>query len=219
MDGLAVQRFVSVLNLPSCLFKLLPLSHDIRYSDGLSEDNDYWFQFRGTEISRKNPRCCCGTQGKNYPLNPKAGCLCNSCLPPSSEVSIHFLSLQTREEFKSIFNKQIPDNEHIMQAAVQIAAQITNPSHENALPCVLCGQGHNGIDHWLKFCPVPTLTLNALLKQKGWISINFQQIVQCWVIFHLRRYLRELGAFDLNQTRPIRNNTRTHKQSISVTSY
>ena len=164
-------------------------------------------------MSRKNPWWCCGTLGKNYPLGPKAGCLCNNCLPPSYDVSTYFLSHQTREEFKDTFNKQIPDDERIMQAAVQIASQITNPCHQNALPCVLCGQGHNGIDHWLRFCPVPTLTLNVLLKQKGWISINFQQfsskehaIVQCWVFFHLRRYLRELGAFDHDQTiQPQRN--------------
>ena len=53
------------------------------------------------------------------------------------------------------------------------------------------------------------MTFNSLLKQKGWISINFQTItckehaiIQFWVIFHLRRYLRELGAFDLDKEQP-----------------
>ena len=100
-----------------------------------------------------------------------------------------------------------------MHEATQVAGQIYNPEHQEVTPCVLCGKGHNGIDHWLKFCPIPSMTFNSLLKQKSWIAINFQSIVskehaiiQCWVIFHLRRYLRELGAFDTAQkASPSRN--------------
>ena len=175
----------------------------------IGEDNDYWFQFRGTDTSRKNPCCSCGAIGKNYPISPKAGCFCNNCLPPSSEGSTYHLSSQEREEFERQYDTKLPENTHTMQTAIQIAERFFNSEHQKATPCVLCGRGHNGIDHWLKFCPVPSMTFNSLLKQTGWISINFQTItckehaiIQCWVIFHLRRYLRELGAFDLDQKQP-----------------
>ena len=33
------------------------------------------------------------------------------------------------------------------------------------LPCVLCGQGDNSVQHWLRFCPVPALVGSALLNR------------------------------------------------------
>ena len=199
------QYLTQLARLP--MQSLVPRYTILRWAIG--EDNDYWFQFRGTDTSRKNPCCGCGAIGKNYPISPKAGCFCNKCFPQSSEVSTYYLSSQEREEFERQYDTKLPEDKHIMQSAIQIAERFFNPEHQNATPCVLCGRGHNGIDHWLKFCPVPSVTFNSSLKQKGWISINFQTITskehaifQCWVIFHLRRYLRELGAFDLDQVQP-----------------
>ena len=205
-------RFLTQLaQIPEQHFAPVPRYTILRWAIG--EDNDYWFQYRGTNVSRKNPCCGCGATGKNYPISPKAGCFCNNCFPPTLEASTYFLTLQDREAFEQLYHTTLPADHQVMHEATQVAGQIHNPEHQEAAPCVLCGRGHNGIDHWLKFCPVPSMTFNSLLKQKNWIAINFQSIVskehaiiQCWVIFHLRRYLRELGAFDPAQKlSPLRN--------------
>ena len=195
-------RFLTQLaQIPEQHFAPVPRYTILRWAIG--EDNDYWFQFRGTDISRKNPCCGCGATGKSYPISPKAGCFCNNCFPPTREVSTYYVTWQDREAFEQLYHTTLPEDHQGMHEATQVAEQIYNPEHQEVTPCVLCGRGHNGIDHWLKFCPIPSMTFNSLLKQKSWIAINFQSIVskehaiiQCWVIFHLRRYLRELGAFD-----------------------
>ena len=205
-------RFLTQLaQIPEQHFAPVPRYTILRWAIG--EDNDYWFQFRGTNISRKNPCCGCGATGKNYPISPKAGCFCNNCFPPTREASTYYVTLQDKEAFEQLYHTTLPDDHQVMQEATKVAAQIHNPEHQEVAPCVLCGRGHNGIDHWLKFCPIPSMTLNSLLKQKNWIAINFHSIVskehaiiQCWVIFHLRRYLRELGAFDpAHKLSPLRN--------------
>ena len=199
------QYLTQLAKLPLQALAPVPRYTILRWAIG--EDNDYWFQFRGTDTSRRSPCCKCGALGKNYPINPQAGCFCNNCMPPSSEGSTYYLSPQDKEEFEIQYNKKLPESTHIMQTAFHIAEGFVNVGHQEARPCVLCGKGHNGIDHWLKFCPIPSMTFNSLLKQTGWVPINFQTItsqehaiIQCWVIFHLRRYLRELGAFDSTQT-------------------
>ena len=66
-------RFLTQLaQIPEQHFAPVPRYTILRWAIG--EDNDYWFQYRGTNISRKNPCCGCGATGKNYPISPKAGC-------------------------------------------------------------------------------------------------------------------------------------------------
>ena len=206
-------RFLTQLaQIPEQHFAPVPRYTILRWAMG--EDNDYWFQFRGTNVSRKNPCCGCGATGKSYPVSPKAGCFCNNCFPPTREASTYHVTRQDREAFEQLYHTSLPEDHQGMHEATQIAGQICNPEHQEVTPCVLCGKGHNGIDHWLKFCPIPSMTFNSLLKQKSWIAINFQfivskkhAIIQCWVIFHLRRYLRELGAFDPAQKASSSRNT------------
>ena len=159
-------RFLTQLaQIPEQHIAPVPRYTILRWAIG--EDNDYWFQFRGTNISRKNPCCGCGATGKNYPISPKAGCFCNNCFPPTREASTYYVTLQDKEAFEQLYHTTLPEDHQVMHEATQVAAQIHNPEHQEVAPCVLCGRGHNGIDHWLKFCPIPSMTFNSLLKQKN----------------------------------------------------
>ena len=53
--------------------------------------------------------------------------------------------------------------------------------------------------------PEPSLPSFFFLQQRDKIHLFFSSFsctMGCWVIFHLRRYLRELGAFDLDKEQP-----------------
>ena len=50
----------------------------------LGEDSDLWFTIRTSSdlpATRTQPCCICGAPGRNYPLGPAKGVLCNECCP------------------------------------------------------------------------------------------------------------------------------------------
>ena len=68
------------------------------------------------------------------------------------------------------------------------------------VPCVLCQQGANPIDHWLSFCQVVHLTWSALWASPApdidWRKIPSRStgVALCYMLFHLRRLVTEYGG-------------------------
>ena len=68
------------------------------------------------------------------------------------------------------------------------------------VPCVVCQQGVNSIDHWLSFCQVPHLTWLALWASVA-LDMNWRAtpsrstgVALCYLLFHLRRIVTEYGG-------------------------
>ena len=77
----------------------------------LGEDSDLWFTIR-TSPDLPNTRtqscCICGAPGRNYPLGPAKGVLCNECCPTIDPWYLCFVTDAERADFLTWSSMQVP---------------------------------------------------------------------------------------------------------------
>lgn len=171
----------------------------------LGEDSDLWFTIRTSpELpNSRTGRCCgCGMLGRNYPLGPAKGALCNECCPPKDPWYLLALTEHDKTTFYQLTTIQVPGAPPNLVRLADAVDSEGLPIPEQLLsPCPLCNTGANTIDHWLHFCPVSHLAFNLLLRPSQWVQLNWKTpasdvtgVVQSHLLFHLRRLVRERGA-------------------------
>ena len=136
----------------------------------LGEDSDLWFTIRTSPdlpATRTQPCCICGAPGRNYPLGPAKGVLCNECCPTIDPWYLFFVTDTERDDFSTWSSLQVPAAPNSLAPLVQ---QVTNTNYhlpeQYLSPCPLCNMGANTIDHWTHYCPVPHMVFNALMRPK-----------------------------------------------------
>ena len=181
----------------------------------LGEDSDLWFTIRTSSdlpATRTQPCCICGAPGRNYPLGPAKGVLCNECCPTIDPWYLFSVTDTERDDFSTWSSLQVPAAPCSLAPLVQKVTETNYPLSEQYLsPCPLCNMGANTIDHWTHYCPVPHMVYNALMRPKQWWHINWMSphsqlmgIVQAHLLFHTRRLVRERGALSPgHQTDPM----------------
>ena len=181
----------------------------------LGEDSDLWFTIRTSPdlpSTRTRPCCVCGTPSRNYPLGPAKGALCNACCPTIDPWYLVFVTDAERAEFLTWSSMQVPAAPGSLDPIVQKVNETNYLLPEQYLsPCPLCNMGASTIDHWTHFCPVPHMVVNALIRPKQWLHIDWMSpsshlkgITQAHLLFHTRRLVRERGALSPgHQTDPM----------------
>ena len=181
----------------------------------LGEDSDLWFTIR-TSPDLPNTRtrsCCfCGAPGRNYPLGPAKGVLCNECCPTIDPWYLVFVTDAERADLLTWSSVQMPAAPSSLDPFVRKVQETNYLLPEQYLsPCPLCNMGTKTIDHWTHFCPVPHMVVNLLIRPKQWLHIDWMSpsshvngIIQAHLLFHTRRLVRERGALSPgHQTDPM----------------
>ena len=168
----------------------------------LGEDADLWLPLRG-RISRSSPCVWCGRAARNYPAGPSRGALCYRCVGHSpglptalSESLTRFLcskGMQIQDRLPSITTLYHPMAAKLLSSD----GPVTQPA---PIPCVLCQEGANAIDHWLSYCPVVHCAW-LLLWKEGAPPIDWRTtpskavgVALCYLLFHTRRIVTENGG-------------------------
>ena len=176
----------------------------------LGEDSDLWFTIRTSPHlpnTRTHPCCNCGSLGRNYPLGPHKGVLCNDCCPVNVPWYLAFVTDADRDEFASWTPVKMPAVPESVSPLLQVVNDTTSLGVElHSSSCPLCNVGPNTIDHWIHYCRVPHMVLNALLRSTPWVHMTWVSpssdmvgILQTHLLFHMRRLVREKGALSPGQ--------------------
>ena len=176
----------------------------------LGEDSDLWFTIRTSPdlpATRTQPCCICRAPGRNYPLGPAKGVLCNECCHGTS-FQLRILSAKTSRPGHP-YKCLRPLAPWLLLFGRLLIPIILLPE-QHLSPCPLCNTGANTIEHWTHYCPVPHMVCNALLRPEQWRHINWMSphshhmdIVQALLV-HTRRLVRERGALSPgHQTDPM----------------
>ena len=118
----------------------------------LGEDADFWLPLRG-KLSRSQPCLWCRNNTRCFPHGPGCGALCPSCFLPatSRDVSLRDLSDESCA-FLQFHTIAVPPLRRLPPAFSRLVTSEGRCATASYVPCVLCQQGANSIDHWLSFC-------------------------------------------------------------------
>lgn len=164
----------------------------------LGEDADLWLPLRG-QISRTSSCVWCGNQARNCPAGPAYGALRFTCVgdnpgPP----------MALSDDAVSFVNRHAPNFSVRPLSLTPITTKFL-ASHgplrtSNPVPCVLCQEGANAIDHWLSYCPAVYIAW-CVLRKGCPPPINWRQVPMRhtgvalrYLLFHVRRMVAEYGG-------------------------
>ena len=138
----------------------------------LGEDSDLWFTLRTNaefHRSRTQSCCMCGRPGRNYPLGPAYGSLCNNCCMSSPLWHLLGLSEEEKNDYTAWSSVRIPCPPDHLTPLHTALLSVRHPVPEHLQSsCPFCHGGANTIEHWLFFCPLPHMVMNALSQSKQW---------------------------------------------------
>lgn len=186
--------------LPLALIAHIPRYSILRWA--LTEDSDVWLPVRGI-LSREAPCVICLQPARRFPLGSQCGAICDTCIPNHIDFTPIMMTEAEKTGYTRLFGRNIPEFpsllSHIVDRIQNVAREVPE-SH--MIPCVLCQAGYNSIDHWVRFCPVLTCAVNALLpKQQEWVFPDYrhpcprdQGIICTLALFHVRRHARNRGG-------------------------
>ena len=201
-NGWALGPSIEFLNwlaeLPTMQVGAVPRYAILRWA--LGEDADFWLPFRG-KLSRSQPCLWCRNNTRCFPHGPGYGTLCPSCLLPATprDVALRGLS-DENSAFLQFHAIEVPPLRQFPPAFSRLETSEGCCASTSYVPCVLCQQGANSIDHWLSFCQVVHLTWSALWASPApdidWRKIPSRStgVALCYMLFHLRRLVPEYGG-------------------------
>ena len=199
MAGLWALEFLDWLaELPTAQVGAVPRYAVLRWA--LGEDADFCLPFRG-KLSRSQPCLWCCYNTRCLPHGPGYGALCPSCLLPATprDVALRDLS-DENSAFLQFHAIDVPPLRQFPPAFSRLVTSEGCCATTSYVPCVLCQQGANSIDHWLSFCQVVYLTWSALWASPApdidWRKIPSRStgVALCYMLFHLRRLVTEYGG-------------------------
>ena len=140
----------------------------------IDSEPDLHFRLRPHFTRRTSCRCGCGQSSSLYPEGFRAGAVAADHLLNSNQWTIISKTFSP-----SCFDRFCDRYPHPPLPAAtspiwcpRKGAPLHSLDHLDPtlrswidLPCVLCGQGDNSVQHWLRFCPVPALVGSALLNR------------------------------------------------------
>ena len=200
--GWALGPSIEFLNwlaeLPTTQVGAVPRYAVLRWA--LGEDADFWLPFRG-KLSRSQPCLWCRNNTRCFPHGPGYGALCPSRLLPATprDVALRDLS-DENSAFLQFHAIEVPPLRPFPPAFSRLETSEGCCASTSYVPCVLCRQGANSIDHWLSFCQVVHLTWSALWASPApdidWRKIPSRStgVALCYMLFHLRRLVTEYGG-------------------------
>ena len=168
----------------------------------LGEDADLWLPLRG-RVSRTSPCVWCGCNARNYPAGPAKGSLCYTCTGPCPTQAFSLpADVQSFLHANGVGSTEGADPlKHLFPPIADKLHSSSGPlAHAAPIPCVLCQQGANAIDHWLSYCPVVYAAWALLWKSTppllDWQSIPAKSagVALCYLLFHTRRLVTEHGG-------------------------
>ena len=185
-------------DLPTTQVGAVPRYAVLRWA--LGEDADFWLPLRG-KLSRSQPCLWCQNNTRCFPSGPGYGALCPYCFLPATARDLALSDLSEEcVAFLQFHKIALPPLTRLPPAVSRILTTEGCRTPNTYVPCVLCQQGVNSIDHWLSFCQVAHLAWLAL-----WVSaapeINWRAapsrctgVALCYLLFHLRRLVTEYGG-------------------------
>ena len=146
--------------LPTTQVGAVPRYAVLRWA--LGEDADFWLPLRG-KLSRSQPCLWCRSNTRCFPHGPGYGALCPSCFLPATPRDVTLRDLSDEScAFLQFHKIAVPSLRRLPPAFSRLVTSEGCCATASYVPCVLCQQGANSIDHWLSFCQVAHLTWTAL---------------------------------------------------------
>ena len=153
--GVSAEFLAWLTDLPVAQVGAVPRYAVLRWA--LGEDADRWLPLRG-KLNRSQQCLSCQCNTRCFPLGPGYGALCPSCFLPATTRDFALNSLcEDVVAFARFHHVPLPSPSHLPPAIARILSSEGCRAQNSYVPCVLCQQEVNSIDHWLSFCQVPPL--------------------------------------------------------------
>ena len=196
--GPSIEFLDWLAELPTTQVGAVPRYAVLRWA--LGEDADFWLPLRG-KLSRSQPCPWCRNNTRCFPHGPGYGALCPSRLLPATprDVALRDLS-DENSAFLQFHTIAVPPLRQFPPAFSRLVTSEGCCATASHVPCALCQQGANSLDHWLSFCQVVHLTWSALWASPApdidWRKVPSRStgVALCYMLFHLRRLVTEYGG-------------------------